>query len=365
MIRRSLLLAVAVAFTSAGHAQEGYGRAPVHAPQAASNAEFTGPAAGTIAGGWIEPRLARLSEAALRLQNAVVEQCSLPNETSQEFMRAAFGDTVRAAAALAPFAVGSAAARESPARLTSGIDTAFSRSRLEDMMAGRAEPPATLPRLQAQDPALAGLPALERLLLFKDYPAGQPLRRRCMLAQTVAAAIRRTAVDVVTAWESGERDPQWSGEPVELADRMRLRDLVQAQMDVAVRAERELERVVHRGGPSGIVSFAARCTAVVYTTSLIEAMAAQSDLIAAFAPPGSEAAAQVAAARAGLTDALAALREEPAAGRDPMAVLAPYREARSVIVQELPRTFGFDPDAFATPLGIPLLGTGEVPAMID
>jgi predicted lipoprotein len=252
-----------------------------------------------------------------------------------------------AAAATEPLAFGAEENRNVPELITTEVaNTAFSSSRLQGIMLARITPPATLAALAGEELGLIGLPALERLLLRPPYAEQETLANRCRLAVPIAANVRTTALVVEERWRRRAVDPQWTPDEPELADRLRLRDLIQALIDVSDR----LDRDVTQFGPDPLgnerLPFADKRRMEMYLASVSTALLRETGVLRRFAPEGSP-------ARDALARVTAALEQgrELLDGSDAERASAVelFDRAQQEVAQ-LPAAFDFAPEAFQRPL---------------
>lgn len=309
------------------------------------------PSAGTIIDTQIVPVLDNLADKALALQNAVLRHCLLGNEESRNALKPVYVDTVTASAALVPISFGWPDATNVPSRLlTQTSSTVFSRSRLEAVIQGRVPAPRTLEALAQEEMALMGLPALELLLMRDSYPESSKLTNRCSLAVPVAAHI----VDLVARsrgrWVSRDIDPHWQGDDVELAERLRLRDLVQGMIDGVDSLLRDLSEFqkLDRGGDT--FRFAQVRHGLPYLIASAEALRTHVGRLEPFA--ASDSAADMVleevmrALTVGCERLLGFAAGEPVNG----GYVVAFEQAHGDIIHELPEAFGFAKTAFTRAL---------------
>ncbi|MEM7694432.1 MAG: imelysin family protein [Pseudomonadota bacterium] len=294
--------------------------------------------------GEIEPALDGLAGTTRTLQNAVLRHCVAPSAVTRDALGRAFDNTVEAAALFAPLAFGHPLLEDTPTRFfTEAESTAISRARLRAMMARAADAPATLARLADEDLGLTGLSALERLLLAKDYSPDEALSNRCILARTIAANLHQVAGTARALWSAGAIAAHWRGEAVELAERLRLRDLLQGASDAVDRFERDVTEYARQPRNNGAIPFARPGTGRLYLRGLTDALLAQMGRIRTLAAPEDN-------AEAILSDIEAALVRGRQRLMGPTwregAYLVAFQQATDDITQRLPGALGFDARAF-------------------
>jgi hypothetical protein len=318
--------------------------------------------AGAIIMGSILPSAQRLTSASIALQNAIIRYCLVQTTNARlDDVEEAFRAAIVAAGGIEPVAFGAGPNRSAPEELTTEVaNTAFSRSRLEGIMNGRIRAPTTLPELAAEGPGLTGLPALERLLLSPPYPEVETKANRCRLALTVAANVRATATEVEGRWRTGNLDPQWTTAEPELADRLRLRDIIQAMIDVSDRLDRTAAGFAADPGNNDNLPYAKHRSMTAYLEAVSGALIGQTDVLGRFAAPASPAAETVARIAAALDQGREALGGGNRAARRTASEL--FDRARQEIAQ-LPAVFDFAPAAFQRPLAsFEAVTTPAVPA---
>ncbi|MEM0906865.1 MAG: hypothetical protein AAGJ94_05830 [Pseudomonadota bacterium] len=326
----------------------------VNAPEpfaVSPDATQVGPPARQLIEEDIEPAFARAASAALRLQNAVLRHCITNHAITLSKVRRTFRDLIDASTVTMPLTFGSDDAAALPERLlTQAASTAFSSSQLDAMIHGRVTAPQTLTRLREQEPGLIGLPALERVMLRTRYAEEATLEIRCRLAVTIAANIRDTTARARQNWATRNVDDHWTEANVDLADRLRLRDLVQGTLDTAARFDRDTHQFERRRRNNPELPFAARGHALRYLIAACEGLSRQVKLLSLYTEPETEAATL-------LTDIASALE----VGRQRLIVLrdrrpgdtnflVPYDQATDDIIDRLPNAFGFDSTAFRSPI---------------
>lgn len=309
------------------------------------------PATADIVNREIVPRLEALSLATLRLQNAVVRHCTIADATTMDGVEEAFAGVVIALASVEPFAYAFGGQRRITERFMTRIaDTAFSRIRLGAMVTGSEEPPLTLAALVAEEPALIGLPALA-FLLFAPAQSGAEERRRCAMAEAVAAGLRERAHTRFMRWRTGAVPTHWADDSAPLAERRRLRDLVQGSIVAVDRLDRTVAAFDARPEGNDELPFSTGGPNLLYIAALMEALTRQVVWLKAFAEPGSEprnvlidVSESLDLARSRFNHAVA---EDEGLG-DMRSVLG---AARLALFNRLPDAFDFDRRAFETPLG--------------
>ena len=307
----------------------------------------TGPSAAALVEAEILPVLARATQSALRLQNAVIRYCFFDTEVARRELSAAFLDTVVDGAATTPLAFGSPSSTAIPGRiLTQAASTAFSRTRLEAMMAGRADVPRTLSALRQEEEALMGLSALEQILLGNSYSDDQPLQMRCRLALPIAANIHETLHAAQLNWENRSVAPHWTGDDVDLADRLRLRDLIQATIDAVDRFDRETNEFERRRRGNRELPFAQIEYGLPYLVASTDALLAQIRRLSGFIVAGDKAGPLLIE----IEEALEVGRQRLISIRDRRPTdtnyLLPFDQVQEDVTARLPTAFGFDASAF-------------------
>ena len=327
---------------------------PLPARDEASPGEGTGTQeamegdAGMVVRAVLLPRAEAFADRALALQNAILRRCHGGGAASRDALGRAFLEAVRAAAALVPGGFGSEAAEGAAARLVTPVaDTAFSRSRLVNLVTRRAPPPRTIAALSEEDVALRGLSAIEALL-FGAPAANVPLARRCALAGTVAANVRAVALDVVRAWRGEGLADHWRGDEADLAHRLRLRDLVQGMIRGAVRLNRDLTEYIADPGRNPDLPFADGRTMVVYLDALAAALSGQASLVRQLSGQREEAFSLLSAMISALEEGRINLLAE-GTGRVDAAVALPFQRVQAAVLSSLPVALGFDLAAFTMP----------------
>lgn len=295
----------------------------------------------------ILPAAERLTAAAIALQNAVIRHCLGPARRPTDDVEQVFADAVVAAAATEPHAFGAEANRIVPALIfTEVANTAFSRSRLEAIMNARISPPTSLADLAAEEPGITGLSALEQLLLLPPYNETATKANRCRLAIPIAAKIRMIANVVEERWRRRAVDAQWTADEPELADRLRLRDLIQAMIDVSDRLDRDVSQFAPNPLGNERLPFVNKRRMEMYLDTLSRALLREADVVSRFAPADS-------AAQDSLARVVAALQQ----GRELLFASDAEREAAAQLfdraqqeIAQLPSAFNFAPAAFQRPL---------------
>lgn len=295
----------------------------------------------------ILPAAEQLTGAAIALQNAVVRHCLGPANRPIDDVEQAFAAAVVSAARTEPLAFGAEANRDVPTRLLTEVaNTAFSRSRLEAIMNARIAPPVTLAELAAEEPGLTGLPALERLLLLPPYEETATKANRCRLAVPIAAKVRTTAHVVEERWRRRAVDAQWTADEPELADRLRLRDLIQAMIDVSDRLDRDVAQFAPDPLGNERLPFASKRRMEMYLDAVSGALLREAGVVSLFAAPGSPA-----------RDSLARVKAALQQGRELLAASDAERHAAAELfdraqqeIAQLPTAFDFAPEAFQRPL---------------
>ena len=281
-----------------------------------------------------------------QLQNLVIRVCQGATVPRQELL-AGFVRASRAAGALQPLAFGSPISESAPEQLlTPATDTAYSTERLKAMMNARIPVPATLDELRTEEPALLGLPALERLLLAQRYGSDETLANRCQLAVPVAANIHETADAIERTWEGTGLVPHWSAETPELADRRRLRDLIQGMIDAADAVVRSLAEASEAGESAG-GPFDEEALRLAHLDGKLATLAAQATLLRRFA---SEEGAPMDLVEVIIEALNEGINELAKRGATDVLPLTSLLTARDIIVDRLPEAFGFASTAFELPL---------------
>jgi hypothetical protein len=249
-----------------------------------------------------------------------------------------------------PAAFGSELAEAAPQRLLTPVaDTAFSRGRLLGLVTGSATPPGTVPELRAEDVALQGLSALEALMLEGPIIRSVPLARRCALATTVAGNVQAVAAGLARTWRDGPVADHWRGDAAELADRLRLRDLVQGMISAVVRLNRDVSQLLANPGANPELPFADAGAAILYLDGLAAGIISQAALLRQTEGAAAD------EAFALLSSIMSALEEGRRAlldikGDDTPASLAlPFAQVQGAVLDRLPVALGFDTTAFELP----------------
>ncbi|MEM6762806.1 MAG: hypothetical protein AAF615_08015 [Pseudomonadota bacterium] len=295
----------------------------------------------------IVPAQRALSTDALRLQNAVLRHCAGGNAVSLAAIGQAFDETVGHATQILPLGFGTDAAVNLPAQLLTEVEsTVFSLSQLNGMMAGDVSPPRTLSAIRDGEPAMAGLPALERLLLNPPYDGAETLANRCLAAIPVAAAVRASVVDAKSSWSNPEAlDPHWRGDDLELADRLRLRDLIQGTIDAIDRFDRHVGAFAVAPAHNARLPLSDPQRARQYLAAVSDSLRQQVARLNQFAEPNSDAAALLAEIKRALEIGRERLTNA-ATGPQDTSYLVPFGQAHADIIERLPSAFGFDASAF-------------------
>ncbi|MEO1103797.1 MAG: imelysin family protein [Pseudomonadota bacterium] len=297
----------------------------------------------------IVPLFARLADDAQHLQNAVIRHCSNETAVTRQALEAAFTATVVDASKLLPLSFGSEAAEVMPSRLlTEAASTVFSRNRLAGLMEGVVPAPQSLAALRQEEAGLMGLSALERLLLARSYKSTDTLANRCRLALTIAANVRVSVAAALESWRTRDVAEHWASSDEELADRLRLRDLIQGTIDAVDRFDRDVAEFARERRNNGEVPFAQPQNGMAYLASLAEGLVEQMRRLNMYADPGGDAE----AALAQISTALMAGCERLLAAKegDEATYLVAFDQAHADIIDRLPELFGFDATAFNRPL---------------
>jgi len=304
--------------------------------------------AGAIVRSALLPRAEAFAHEALALQNAVLRHCHVPSESSRQAMGRAFERAVQRVASLVLGTFGSATAETAPARLLTPVaDTAFSRSRLIAFVTVGAQPPRTLAALRREDVALQGLPALEAVMLEGVVPDRVPLARRCPVAVVIAAAIRQAADELVRTWRAGPVAGHWRGDGPELADRLRLRDLVQGMIRAVVRLNRDMSLLVENPRRNPELPFAGRRAMMLHLDALARGLVRQADLVRRAGGLDEEAVALLSSTITALEEGRLALRGE--FPEEAVAALPPFRRVQNAVLNRLPVALASDTAAFQYP----------------
>lgn len=315
------------------------------------DANLLQPSVRLIVADLIMPSANTLLGSALALQNLVVRHCANPARSPDRDLKMAFAHAVAAAAQATPLAF-SAANDDRGAHnlLTEVADTAFSLSRLEAFANGRVTPPATLSELSQEEAAVVGLPALEYLLIAGPFGGQATLGRRCRHALAVAANIHDTARRLAEAWNRGDVASHWTNQPVDLAHRLRLRDLIQGMMEAINMLTEDVERFTGRSASlPGELPFSSDTHTFLYFNATLDGLSRHAAFLTTMAEPGGRSTSLLENLRRTLQDARQSVANAASAGErmfDP----TPFLQARSMILDELPSAFDFDRTAFDQPV---------------
>ncbi|WP_108660413.1 hypothetical protein [Acuticoccus kandeliae] len=318
------------------------------APAAAGGAAST-PSVSLIITERILPRAGRLAESSLTLQNSVVRYCVSQTGSARRELTRSFQLTIRDAAALIPLAFGSPWLREAPVRIiTDASETAFSRDQMRAIVSGAEAPPRTLRALRQREPALMGLPALERLLLVSGASGEGSLDNRCILATTVVAHIHDTALGVRRTWARGELDAHWRDETTELADRLTLRDLIQGMINATDELSRSVKAFAEQAKKNPSLPFSERPHMVHYLDGLAEAITEQSRILENYTEEGEPTRALLQTIREAVAEGRVTLASA-SRRRSSASLILPFEAVQATVVGRVPEMFAFDPTAFERP----------------
>jgi predicted lipoprotein len=330
--------------TDPERADEQNGNGSAQAPQRAQEGQAV-----AIVRTVLLPRTEAFADKALALQNAVLRHCHIGSDLSRRQMVRAFDEAIKRVAPLVLSTFASEVAETAPTQLLTPVaDTAFSRSRLIGFVTTAAQPPPTLPALRQEGVALQGLPALEATMVEGIVPDRAPLDRRCRLATVVAAAVTKVAEDLVRTWQSGAIAEHWRGDRPELADRLRLRDLVQGMIFATVRLNRDMSLFVQDPGRNPDLPFAARRSMISYLDALAAGLVGQADLLRTTGEPDEDAFALLSSIMTTLEQGRLALRTL-AAEETPVVPVIPFQQVQNAVLNRLPVALGFDTTAFQYP----------------
>ncbi|MEM9223991.1 MAG: hypothetical protein AAGB11_16545 [Pseudomonadota bacterium] len=303
------------------------------------------PSADVLIDSEIVPVLTVMSDRALKLQNAVIRHCVSDTNVTRRELLGHFRSAIIGTAEVIPLSFGSDAARAVPARLlTEAASTVFSRTRLEAMMNGLTPAPQTLEELRQEEPALMGLSALERLLLATNFSSGETIENRCQLAVPIAASIRISIAFALESWRTRAVAVHWQGDEVELADRLRLRDMIQGTIDAVDRFERDVSEFSRQSRNNGELPFTQERHGEIYMLAMTRSLCEQVERLKMFADPASDAE----AALTEITNALEVGKDLLVSPPDPeeAAYIVAFDQAHADIIDRLPAIFGFDASAF-------------------
>ncbi|MEM8853885.1 MAG: imelysin family protein [Pseudomonadota bacterium] len=299
----------------------------------------------------IMPSTNALVGSALALQNLVVRHCANPARGPDQDLKAAFAHTVVAAAQATPLAFNATNEDRSAQQLFTEIaDTAFSLSRLEALANGRVTPPSSLAALNEEEAAVVGLPALEYLLITGPFGGEATLSRRCRHALAVAANVHRTARLLAEAWTRGDVASHWTSQPVDLAHRLRLRDLIQGMMEAVNMLTEDVERFADRSASlPGELPFSSNAHTFLYFSATLDGLSRHAAFLTTMAEPDGRPISLLETLRRTLQDARQSVAN--AAGEDKGVFdPTPFRDAKTIILDELPGAFAFDRAAFDQPV---------------
>lgn len=324
--------------------------ADIAQPQAPADSSPFSPDADVLVETEVLPVLDRFVDRAVALQNAVLRHCLVGHSVSRSALEPIYVVTVQASAALLPLSFGSDDARTIPSRLlTRATSTAFSSSRLEEVMQG-ASVPGTLTELAQEEAALLGLPALEHLLLRRRYPRTMPLEYRCRLAVPVAANVVAAAVRARHSWLNRDVDVHWKGDEVDLAGRLRLRDLIQGTIDAVDRVGFDLTEFKRKPRNNTAARFSQVRHGLPYLIAATDALRAHVRRLEKFVEPDTPTAALLAEIARALAVSCDRLRALAAGAPNEGRYLIAFEQAHGDIIDALPLAFGFDATAFARTL---------------
>lgn len=298
----------------------------------------------------ILPSIIGFSDAALTLQNAVLRRCMVGDETSRRAMHEAFTATVKAAGGVVPLAFGAAESRNAPSLLLTHVaDTAFSRSQIDAIVKGRLQAEQSLASLRLEHPALVGLSALEYLLIDADDAVSDTISYRCRHARMIVASLRLTGLGMERAWRTGRLTAHWGVAPPELADRLRLRDVIQGMIATVDRLDRLVVAFTRQAEDNRELPFADRDHMILLLDGLAAALARQAGTIAIMTDASAPQQALLDTIADAVEEGRVALEGE-ATTTARSAILLPFEAVRVAVVERVPELFGFDPAAFQYPL---------------
>lgn len=294
----------------------------------------------------IVPAAETLINSAMGLQNAVLRACVLRD--ADGVLEADLADTAAAAARIKTMAFGSPFGATIGERLmTEASDTLGSRSTLNGIMQGVIMQPGTLAELQQVDRALMGLPALA-VLLRSGAPEADT-ERPCQMAAIIAANIVESALAFKATWENEAlRDPQWTSNPPELADRLRVRDIIEAGIITMDKLDFDVARYIEQRSRNNALPFASASLMRSYMLAVIDALADHAEWLASLLPPEDEADGPR-SVLAQIDSTLEAASASLAMGGD--IDPSPFGRLRRLYFTDLPAAFGFASEAFSTPIG--------------
>lgn len=302
---------------------------------------------GTLIAEKVIPAANGLVDGSMLLQNAVLRACVLTDPsyvTDRDVMALA-----SAAATIKTMAFGSQFGASITDRLlTEASDTVRSRSALDGIVRGRVRPPANLAELELLDRALMGLPALT-VLLRSGEEGGSDIEGLCRMAVLISAKIVETAIVFRTTWQNEAlRDSHWTSNPPELADRLRLFDIIQAGITAVDKLDFDVARYDEQQADNNALVFASSDLMQDFLLATIAALERHAGCLVSLAAPGplgdeaTEVLARISSALADAADAI-----EAGGDIDP----TPFGRLRRLYYRELPAAFGFESGAFTTPIG--------------
>jgi len=312
----------------------------------------------------ILPVLDRFTHTAMALQNAVLRYCLVESAVSYAAVERSYRDAIEASAALLPLAFGSPEASAVPTRLLMrAASNAFSSSRLEAVMQG-APLPRSLAALAQEDAALLGLPAIEHLLLRTHYQSDLRREYRCRAAVPVVANIVSAALRQRQRWLHRAVDVHWQGDSVELAGRLRLRDLIQGTIDAADRIGFDLSEFKRQPRDNTASRFYQVRHSLPYLIAATDALRIHVGRLEKFVARDGPTAELLGDIVEALALSCEYLIKVASGGANEGRYLTAFEQAQSDIINDLPEAFGFDADAFSrslSSLGVASRSTGLQP----
>ncbi len=295
----------------------------------------------------IVPAANALIASAMALQNSVLRACVLSDPSY--VTNADIAGLAASAATIKTMAFGSPFGITIVDRLlTEASDTVRSRSALDGIVRGRVSPPLTMADLERLDRALLGLPALT-VLLRRGEQAGSDIESLCRMAVLISAKILESALVYRTTWQNEAlRDSHWTSRPPELADRLRLRDVIQAGITTIDKLNLDVARFAAQRTQNNDLPFASDELMTEFIAATIRALQGQVDWLTSLAAPGirGEEAREVLVE---IDSSLVTAREAVVEVGD--IDLSPFDRLRRLYYRDLPDSFGFASEAFVTPIG--------------